>query len=648
VCCNSDHRGRNPGILALLAVVLLFATGAGANEFSSTNPPAVIFRNVEQVRAECLAGRRIICGKILRVLPDGLVVESGYTDLLRPPLTDSWFVPGTVAATRTPNLVESHEPGSPCVGTVFLSDLPRSRGKKPKQFDYVILLGYPAGEHTYTSVGTMQKTVRRFTGTLAAAVKYQIAERKWTAVQLNLPANTNGVIPKLLSQTGAFRDVANLVPEDYLLPYDVNVPFWSDGADKMRWACVPPGEAVHFSPTNEWGFPPGTVFVKNFEIGTDDTHPETKRRLETRLIVCDDSGGAYGVTYKWRADNSDADLLETNLSEGIEIKTATGVRQQTWYYPSRADCLICHTANAGLVLGVKTRQLNRDFHYPDQFAPPYPTPSSDETLGAFLPLRVGGVGGADGERAGVRCTSRQLWVHGAEANVLEAKSPYKINQLIAWRNLGLFDADFSDADVNKFPALAHPNDLSRSLEDRVRSYLDANCAQCHRPNGTVANFDARYDTPLAEQGIVSGHVLIDQRIDGARVVAPNDLWRSILLMRMDTVDGYLMPPLARNTVDEHGVKMLREWIASLPGPRVLSPPEILPPGGNFTSPVEVTLKTEPAAKIFYTLDGTVPTTNDLPYQKPFTVSDPTIVRAKAFEDGCTKSITAKEFFLFNR
>jgi len=573
--------------------VLLFAPGAAANEFSSTNPPVVIYQNAERVRAECLDERRMICGKILRVLPDGLVVESGYTDLLRPPLTDSWFVPGTTSATRTPNLVESREPGAPCVGTIFLTDLPRARprSKKPKQYDYIILLAYPAGEYTYTSVGTVQKTVRHFTGLLSEAVKHRIAERKWTSVQLNLPPDTNGVMPKLLSQTGAFSDTTNLVPENYLLPYDLNVPFWSDGAEKTRWACVPPGETIHFSPTNEWRFPLGTVFVKNFEIATDETHPETKRRLETRLIVCDDSGGAYGLTYKWRADNSDADLLETNLSEEISIKTATGVRKQNWYYPSRADCLTCHTANAGLVLGVKTRQLNRNFNYPD--------------------------GRTE-------------------------------NELVAWKNLGLFDTDFPDSAVNNFPALAHTDDLSRSLEDRVRSYLDANCAQCHRPNGTVANFDARYDTPLAEQGIVSGHVLIDQRIDGARVVAPNDLWRSILLMRMDTVEGYLMPPLARNTVDERAVKMLREWIASLPGPRVLSPPEILPPGGNFTSPVEVSLKTEPAAKIFYTLDGTVPTTNDLPYQKPFTVSDPTIVRAKAFEDGCTKSITAKEFFLFNR
>ena len=201
---------------------------------------------------------------------------------------------------------------------------------------------------------------------------------------------------------------------------------------------------------------------------------------------------------------------------------------------------------------------------------------------------------------------------------------------------------------NNFRLWRGLDDTSRTLEDRARSYLDANCANCHRPLGTVADFDARYDTPLAEQQIVGGHVLIDQRIDGARVVAPHDVWRSILLMRVDTTEAYRMPPLARNTVDERGVKLLREWIESLPGPDVLPPPEILPPGGNFSRPVVVTLKSEPGATIYYTLDGTVPTVDDLLYTKPFTLTDPTIVRAKAFKPGSTKSITAKEFFLFDQ
>jgi uncharacterized repeat protein (TIGR03806 family) len=574
-----------------------FAAGArqvSAEELAATNSPAVIIQAVERVRAECIEGRRMICGRVLRVLPDGLVIESGYTSLLRPPLTHSWLVPGTVAASRTLNLVESREPGSPCAGTVFLSDLPKSRktrGRKPKPFDYVILVGYPAGEYTYTSIGTVKKTVRHFTGTLSAAVKTQIATIKWTAVQLRMPANTNGAIPKLLSQTGAFRNVRNLEPEDYLLPYDLNVPFWSDGAEKKRWICVPPGEVIHFEPTGEWKFPPGTIFVKHFELATNESNPARVRRLETRLLVCDDSGEVYGATYKWRPDNSDADLLETNLTEDVTIRTAKGTRTQQWYYPNRTDCLTCHTANAGLVLGVKTRQLNRVFDY------------------------------ADGKHE---------------------------NELVAWRNKGLFDSHFSDAEAKHFSRLAPLDDEARSLEDRARSYLDANCAQCHRPNGTVANFDARYDTPPDDQNIIGGHVLIDERIDGARVVARHDVWRSILLMRVDTTDAYKMPPLARNKVDEHGVKLLRDWIESLPGQRVLPPPEIRPPGGDFTSPVKVRLEGEPGASIFYTLNGTVPTTNDLLYSGPFTVAEPTIVRAKAFKAGCTRSITSQQFFLFNQ
>ena len=93
-----------------------------------------------------------------------------------------------------------------------------------------------------------------------------------------------------------------------LIPYDLNVAFWSDGADKSRWIAVPTGQ-IAFSPSGEWRFPPGTVFVKNFDLAVDATNPGAKRRLETRLLVCDSSGGVYGAVYKWRPDGSDADLL---------------------------------------------------------------------------------------------------------------------------------------------------------------------------------------------------------------------------------------------------------------------------------------------------------------------------------------------------
>ncbi len=404
---------------------------------------------------------------------------------------------------------------------------------------------------------------------------------------LQMPARASGAIPPRLSQTGAFRSLAGLVPNDSLIPYDLIVPFWSDGAAKSRWMSFPPGK-IKFAPAGEWVFPRGTVFVKHFELATDETHPEIRRRLETRLLVCDADGGVYGVTYKWRPDNRDADLLATNLSEDITIKTAAGTRTQTWYYPSRQDCLTCHNANTGYVLGVKTRQLNRRFGYP---------------------------------------------------------SGVTDNELRVWNHLGLLDPKLDESVLDDLPRLARADDPTRSLADRARSYLDANCAHCHRPHGTVAYFDARYDVPLARQNLINGPVLIDERLDHPRVIAPNDLWRSVLFLRTDTTEAFKMPPLARNTIDVAGVNLLRQWIESLPGPPVLPPPEISPHGGKFDRPVAVTLRSEPGADLRYTLDGTVPSSSDLHYEKPVQLTGPVILRARAFKPGFTRSITAQEIYI---
>ncbi|MEI9863849.1 MAG: hypothetical protein WDN00_04725 [Limisphaerales bacterium] len=334
---------------------------------------------------------------------------------------------------------------------------------------------------------------------------YGIKSRPDSKPYLLMPDRADGSLPRLLSQTGAFKETTNLGPSTVLIPYDLIVPFWSDGATKSRWVSVPDGQKIKFTPTGEWTFPHGTVFVKTFSLATNELNLNSLRRLETRLLVCDAAGGVYGVTYKWRADDSDADLLETNLTETIPIQTASGVRTQQWYYPSRADCLTCHTPLAGYVLGVKTRQLNRDFTYP---------------------------------------------------------SGITDNELRTWDHIGLFNTNLTEAEIENFPKLARLDDTTQSLETRARSYLDVNCANCHRPGGTVAYFDARFDTPLVEQGLVGGRILIDQRIDGARVIAPNDIWRSILYMRANTAEAFKMPPLTRNTIDEPGMKLLRQWIES--------------------------------------------------------------------------------------
>jgi len=429
-------------------------------------------------------------------------------------------------------------------------------------------------------------------GSCSRSVPYGLGTRIATKPYLEMPAEADGRIPRLLSQTGVFSDTPKRIASPGLIPYDLNVAFWSDAADKSRWIAVPAGQIL-FSASGEWRFPAGTVFVKNFDLGLDAANPAVKRRLETRILVRDSKGGVYGAVYKWRPDGSDAELLSTSATETIQVKSATGnPQEQTWYYPSRQDCLTCHTAGAGGVLGVKTRQLNRPFTYP--------------------------------------------------SGVID-------NELRTWNRLGLFTPAFKDEELQKFTALAAAGDTRRSLQDRARSYLDANCAQCHRPGGTVANFDARYDTPLEKQALIDGPVLIDQGIDRPRVISPHDIWRSIAYMRVDTTGDIRMPPLARETIDQKGVQLLGEWINSLPGPEVLAPPNISPPGGTYVQPVEISLTSgESGAEIRYTLDGSVPGTTDPLYEKPIKLSSAAVLRTRAFKPGFTRSITVQQVFIIGK
>jgi hypothetical protein len=145
----------------------------GTVTLSTTNQNTDVIALSERLRTECINGRRSICGKILRILPDGIVVECSYTNLLRQPVSKAWLFPGTVVASRASNLVESSEPNALCVGTIFLCNLPRG---KPHLYDYVVISGYPMGQQTYTSVGDVTKTVRRFSANLDKAIKWNFDE----------------------------------------------------------------------------------------------------------------------------------------------------------------------------------------------------------------------------------------------------------------------------------------------------------------------------------------------------------------------------------------------------------------------------------------------------------------------------------------
>jgi autotransporter-associated beta strand protein len=466
--------------------------------------------------------------------------------------------------------------------------------------------GLAPGSYALTAVATdgsgLNSTSAPVNITVVAGsgIPYGLSTNGTVSAFLNMPSSFNGTLPLLLSGTGAFGDTPNRIAAGGLIPYEPNTPLWSDAAVKSRYLAVPnnggvitPDEQIGFLPTNSWTFPAGTVFVKNFDLVVDETNASAPlRRLETRLLVRDINGAVYGVTYKWRSDNSDADLIFAGLNEDIVITNATGVRTQTWYYPSPADCLTCHTPLAGYVLGVNTRQLNGRMTY-------------------------SATGNTD-------------------------------NQLRTLNRLGLFNQAINEAGISNYARLSALTNLSVSIEERARSYLDANCAQCHRPGNSIeANFDARYDTPLADQNITNYLAQHTLGIDGACVVKTKDVWRSVLWARMNTnAPGVKMPPLARNLVDTNAVQVFTDWINSLPGVPALAPPAIVPNGGVFANSVNVALQSPDAnAAIYYTLNGTLPTTNSLRYLGAFNLTSNATISASAFETNFMNSASASAAFV---
>lgn len=325
--------------------------------------------------------------------------------------------------------------------------------------------------------------------------------------------------PPTLSQTGVFSNLSTLETAPGFIPYQLNVPFWSDNAIKTRWIMVPndgshntPAEKITYSADGEWKFPVGTVIIKHFELALDESNPSVKRRLETRFIIHGTDGQYYGLTYRWRDDQTDADLLTTSRVDTFSIATpANGPRELTWYYPDRQQCKFCHNQAAGYVLGPKSRQLNGDAFYSE--------------------------------------TGRTA------------------NQIKTMAHLGMFDVpvDTSAAGLASLFTSRATNDPTASLENRARAYLDANCASCHRSGSSImAKFDARNTTPLDLQGLIYGGVSNSIGLWDPKVIVPEDPGASVLYARVNSVHrNYSMPPLAKNLIDPVGAQLIYDWIQSV-------------------------------------------------------------------------------------
>ncbi len=305
-------------------------------------------------------------------------------------------------------------------------------------------------------------------------------------------------------------NLADLEPNDRVLPYDLNSPLFTDYAHKARFVWMPEGTSATYTPDGVLDFPNKTVLIKNFYYPHDETDAaKGNNRIETRLLI--NRGTQWeAATYVWNAEQTDADLDVVGDVRDVSWVNNDGEAQTINYIiPNRNQCKSCHLDGKTQVpIGPKVRNLNKPYAYSDGI----------------------------------------------------------MNQLEKWAAVGYLTGYEAEA---SHPKVAVWDDASSgSVQDRAMAYLDANCAHCHNPNGSAntsglfLTADAKLDMAL---GIYKATVSAGGGTGGHTYsIVPGNPEESILVYRMKSTDpGAMMPELGRGLVHKEGVALISEWIKNM-------------------------------------------------------------------------------------
>jgi uncharacterized repeat protein (TIGR03806 family) len=306
-----------------------------------------------------------------------------------------------------------------------------------------------------------------------------------------------------------FVDPGARTPNNGVVPYTVNTPLFSDYAEKQRFVFVPPGRTVRYTAEGAFDFPVGSTLVKTFAYPADFRRPdENVRVLETRLLIRKKAGWT-ALAYVWNEDQTRAVLKRAGARLPVSFVDASGQRREVDYaVPNQNQCKECHSVAKTLApIGPRARNLNGDFAYAD----------------------------------------------GPE------------NQLVRWRRLGILAGG---PEPQAAPRTAVWDDPREPLAARARAYLDANCGHCHSPKGIADNsglFLHLEETRPSALGVGKRPVAAGRGSGGLEFsIAPGRPEQSILVHRMaSTEPGVMMPELGRSLVHDEGLKLIRDYVASL-------------------------------------------------------------------------------------
>lgn len=316
-----------------------------------------------------------------------------------------------------------------------------------------------------------------------------------------------------------------------VVPYDLNTPLFTDYASKLRTVWVPEGTQATFE-NGDIEYPVGTIITKTFYYPVDsqknrlevkasaELYDESKglplakvHLIETRVLVRQEQGWV-ALPYVWNDAQTEAVLEWAGDSKMLTLLHRDGSKEEFPYIvPDTNQCGGCHAPEAYKKdiqpLGPKVRHLNRDFDY------------------------------ADGTR----------------------------NQLDYWAEVGVLNRDVMPEALPK-NALWPVARKEETLDQRARTYLDANCSHCHNTRGAgntsglFLTLDTPYDTRLGicKRPIAAGRGSGNHNV----AIKPGVGDESILLFRMNSKDpAEMMPELGRSLVHREGVELVREWVNAM-------------------------------------------------------------------------------------
>lgn len=349
------------------------------------------------------------------------------------------------------------------------------------------------------------------------------------------PEKAASNFPRKLSESGLYDSVKDHKLKPGVVPYSVNAPFWSDGLYKERFIALPAGETISFTRSRGWNFPEKTVIIKSFAVEEKEGDPTSRKWVETRFLT-KQSGEWYGYSYLWNEAGTDATLVDSHgMDREFTIKTPDGSRKQVWHYPSRAECLVCHSRAANFVLGLGELQMNKDHVYP-----------SGRTDNQLRVLEHLGMLKVD-------------WYSEVQGKVKDETNKPQPDQREPKAGSLLHQKP------TDYKHLVNPYDKTQDLTLRARSWLHTNCSMCHvEAGGGNAKMELEFVTNLDKMRLIDEkpiHSTFD--LTDARLVAPGMPERSVLLHRVQLRGANQMPPLSTNRVDEQGLALLREWVQAM-------------------------------------------------------------------------------------